>query len=364
MSSRPDHADDRHAAPARPGDGTAAPGHTPGRIDDDAVDRFFDNELDDASRRAFLGSLHADIDRCEEVAKTRRMLSMLRAGPEGEDGSAIVAPDLTGRIIAATDRRRSFASRAVRRSARSIRVAMAAALVLLVGGVAIVERASPDAMRLSPAPAPLSSALRESRAEMASTLGSVATTFETIQSRVTPVVAPVHTVVVRPEHGEVRITRFVSGEVVVAGLDMPADPHSSGPECAPMWPGRVSPGGVYVAASDHGPSGSMVVSVGMALTSKTRPRMAEWSVHVATQGSEGAAPPVPLLLDAEGRSTALVVPLGVDRPGFGRPGEPGAMHFVLPGRDLPSLRLQAAPAPVGFPAGVVPIHGGRAPLVP
>src|SRR5688572_17120431 len=84
-------------------------GHGPaGAIPDELVDRFFDNELDESARRAFLRSVPADLDRCEEVARTRRMLDMFKAG-------VVTGPDLTGRIIATVDRKRGFASRNVRR---------------------------------------------------------------------------------------------------------------------------------------------------------------------------------------------------------------------------------------------------------
>ncbi|MEZ6232806.1 MAG: hypothetical protein R3B68_01330 [Phycisphaerales bacterium] len=162
----------RHDANRIPGGGDDA--DRPGHIPDELVDRFFDDELSEPERRAFLQSLPADLARCEDVAKTRRAIDLLRAG-------SVPAPDLTGRIIATVDSRRGFASRRVRQMARVVRLGLAAGVVLFAGAIAAVERVAPDATRLVPAPTPLTTAIRESQAEMASTSGAVATWFEALR---------------------------------------------------------------------------------------------------------------------------------------------------------------------------------------
>ncbi|MCA9287815.1 MAG: hypothetical protein KDA05_04475 [Phycisphaerales bacterium] len=275
----------------------------PASIPDDLVDRFFDDELSDPDRRAFLHSLPSDLARCEDVAKTRRAIDMLRAG-------SVPAPDLTGRIIATVDSRRGFASRRVRQMARVVRLGLAAGVVLFAGAIAAVERVAPDATRLVPAPTPLSTAIRESRAEMASTSGAVATWFETLR------------------HG-VRGDEDASGrdsQALVVRVDAGSDPqpgvagvrqimvlHSVGD--APTL--AFTPALGATLAQDRNGAPVRVISAS-AFAMKSDSREAAWERVRQSRRAN-------LMYDVEGRCGGVVTPLGVHISGDeSRP-------FVLPG---------------------------------
>lgn len=278
-----------------------------GAIPDALVDRFFDNELDESARRAFLRSIPADLDRCEEVARTRRMLDMFKA-------SVVQGPDLTGKIIATVDRQRGFASRHVRRVARVARLAIAAGVVLVVGAVAAVERVAPDATRLAPAPAPLTSALRESQAELASTLGSLTTTVDTIQQRVA-----------QGLHGE----HAGAHALVHAHGDLAGQRHHDASVDHVMVVGRVERSGA-----------ARGVAVSFSLSSKAGAGSMVWTADMAPRGS-GQTSWVGLV-DAEGRCAAFNTPMGICRQGDA----PGP--YVLPGREVETVRFRAgALSPLG-----------------
>jgi len=283
------------------GPGSAPQGAIPeGAIPDAIVDRFFDNELDESARRAFLRSVPGDLDRCEEVAKTRRMLDMFK-------GTVVHGPDLTGKIIATVDRKRGFASRHVRRVARVARLAMAAGVVLVVGAVAAVERVAPDATRLAPAPAPLTSALRESQAELASTLGSLTMTVDTIQQRVA-----------HGLHGD-HPAAHAWGHAPVDGAGQARDGE------------RVDHVMVVTRGERAGTPRAMAVS--FSLSAKSGPGSMVWTSDMAPTGASRAS--WVGMVDAEGRCAAFNMPMGICRQGDA----PGP--YVLPGREVEVVRFRA-----------------------
>jgi hypothetical protein len=136
------------------------PDKKPERVPDDLVNAFFDRALDEGSREKFFGMLRADLSRCAEVAKTQRMISMLREPVE--------TPDLTDRIMMRVAAKRGFVPESLRRWVTRGRVAAAACVLLGVLGLAVAKRMSPDSFRLAPAERPLSSVIESGRADAAS----------------------------------------------------------------------------------------------------------------------------------------------------------------------------------------------------
>ena len=136
------------------------PERTPAPIPQELVDTFFDRELDEGSREKFFGMLRGDLSRCAEVARTQRMISMLREPVE--------APDLTDRIMARVARRRGFLPERVRRMVTAGRLIAAACVLAAVLGLAAARRMAPDAFRLTPVPRPLSDVIASSKADAAS----------------------------------------------------------------------------------------------------------------------------------------------------------------------------------------------------
>jgi hypothetical protein len=129
------------------------------RIPQELVDRFFDRELDEGSREKFFGMLRADLSRCAEVAKTQRMISMLR--------EPVATPDLTERIMTRVHGRRAFLPQRMRNMVKAGRLAAAAVVLLALFGVALAERMRPGTMRLVDEPQPLTELIESGRSDAA-----------------------------------------------------------------------------------------------------------------------------------------------------------------------------------------------------
>ena len=129
------------------------------RIPDELVEQFFDRELDEGSREKLFAMMRDDLPRCAEVAKTQRLISMLREPVE--------APDLTDRIMSRMEQRHAFLPERLRRMVKAGRLAAAAFLLFAVLGVALVDRYRPETFRLVKAPQPLSGVIESGRADAA-----------------------------------------------------------------------------------------------------------------------------------------------------------------------------------------------------
>lgn len=118
-----------------------------GPIPDELVDRFFDRELDDSSRAGFMRRLDDDARAAERVAKTNRILTMLRRG--------VGAPDLSNSILDRVDQARGFVAPSQRKYVRFGRLAVAAMLFGVITGAVIVQRRAPEVMELAGMPTPV-----------------------------------------------------------------------------------------------------------------------------------------------------------------------------------------------------------------
>jgi hypothetical protein len=201
---------------------------------------------------------------------------------------------------------------------------------------------------------------------MASTIGSIASTIETIQMRVERATPAHHAAHEHPHHGVLRAVHDMPHAV-----DLPHAIafHGGGEAPEIMFIGdgadaeRVllaisgealaggAPGKRVGAPSGRGePDASPVIagrtiSVGLAYSLKPDPRRAAWTLQLAPAGATPRH--VARIIDADGRSMGMVMPLGVDR------GDLGGGPFVLPGRE--SMGRQGVP-------GV--LTGPRLPLAP
>lgn len=286
-----------------------------GGIPDELVDRFFDDELSEQDRRAFLQSLPADLARCEDVAKTRRAIDLLRA-------ASVPAPDLTGRIIATVDARRGFASRRVRRMARMVRLGLAAGVVLFAGAIAAVERVAPDATRLVPAPTPLTTAIRESQAEMASTSGAVATWFDALRHGVQGdanqgVHRDVHLVGWRQHQPTDRQHAHDAPQAVVVRVAVEGDPQPGVAGARQIMvlhaiesrPDDASAPSPYTPTQAHDRDGAPVRFISASVFGmKATSREAAWERVRQSRRAN-------LMYDVEGRCGGFVTPLGVHSAG-------------------------------------------------
>lgn len=115
----------------------------------DAIDALFDGDMTDGDARHLLN--RADPASCEAIAKTQRMVDMLKA--------PVDSPDLTDRILKQVEDEREFVDAPWRRFVRAGRLAVAACLLIGLLGVAVAQRAWPDAMTLTAEPRPVSTLL-------------------------------------------------------------------------------------------------------------------------------------------------------------------------------------------------------------
>ncbi len=139
------------------------------RIPDELVDAFFDRELDVESQREMFGRLRGDMPRCEEIARTREMLSELRREARG--------PDLTEAILSRVERRRGFMTPKWQRVVTTGRLAVAAGVLLGIGLAATAQRLWPEATSLREQPAPLSGFVESTRADASSSFRALERTL-------------------------------------------------------------------------------------------------------------------------------------------------------------------------------------------
>lgn len=121
------------------------------------VDSFFDRELNEGARDQFFKRLRAELPRCAEVAKTQRMLSMLREPTEQRDVSA--------RVLSELSRRKRFLPERLRRMVTTGRLVAAGVGLAAVLGVAIADREAPGLLRLTPQPRPVSELVASSASD-------------------------------------------------------------------------------------------------------------------------------------------------------------------------------------------------------
>jgi hypothetical protein len=121
---------------------------------DALIDAFFDKDLDaDRSGSLFKG-LRADPAKAREFAATRRFVEELRAPVDG--------PDLTANILGSVHTQRPWLRDRQVWGVRLGRLGLVAMLLLVLGGVLLQRRATPDAPVWNAGPAPLTDLVRSS----------------------------------------------------------------------------------------------------------------------------------------------------------------------------------------------------------
>jgi hypothetical protein len=133
-------------------------GQPPRRADearlDALIDAFFDKDLDaDRSGSLFKG-LRADSAKAREFAATRRFVEELRV--------PVDSPDLTANILGSVHAQRPWLRDRDVWGVRLGRLGLVATLLLVLGGVLLQRRATPDAPVWNAGPAPLTDLVRSS----------------------------------------------------------------------------------------------------------------------------------------------------------------------------------------------------------
>ncbi|TVR99666.1 MAG: hypothetical protein EA423_12270 [Phycisphaerales bacterium] len=146
----------------------------------EAVDLLLDRQLDADRRRSLLKDLSSNASASQELASLRATVALF--------DEPIDVPDMSGDILAELERRRAFRPAGRRLLVRVGRVAVAAAVVLTVGGVAFVRQNAP-ALDPSPPPAPITAFVESSGGELAGILGSTVEFAGRLASGIQPVIA-------------------------------------------------------------------------------------------------------------------------------------------------------------------------------
>jgi len=202
------------------------------------IDALFDRELDSAARREVIGEVRHDAGACEEVARTQRIVSMLREPVE--------SPDVTDDVLARVDRRRGFLTPRLRRMVTVGRLAAALGLVAIVGVTALARRWWPEATTLTPQPAPITAVVESGRADAADGLRTL---MDSVDVAITPVLdrpASLAALLESPRMSDLPAfesatrVRFVGTPMLVqADLVEPGSVHTAGFDLAPPTTRRV-----------------------------------------------------------------------------------------------------------------------------
>lgn len=143
----------------------------------DAIDALFDGEMTDADARQLLS--RAEPAACESIAKTQRIVSMIKAPVE--------APDLTSSILQQVEDDREFVTSPWRRAVRVGRLAVAACLLLGLLSIAVAQRVWPEATSLTVQPRPVSALLLTTEQEAVDRVRALNHSIEQADQQVTVV---------------------------------------------------------------------------------------------------------------------------------------------------------------------------------
>ncbi len=135
------------------------PAGQPGKRADDAhldalIDAFFDKDLGAEQSGSLFKGLRSNPRKAREFAETRRFVEELRVPVDG--------PDLTADILGSVHAQRPWLRDRDVWGVRLGRLGLVAMLLLVLGGVLLQRRATPDAAVWNAGPAPLTELVRSS----------------------------------------------------------------------------------------------------------------------------------------------------------------------------------------------------------
>lgn len=311
-------------ADARGGGLPPSPRATPSPIiPDELIDKMFDRELPVDHQRRIIAALAHDRARAEEVARTQRALSMLKAMSP--------TPDLSSPILATVERRRGFASSRLQRTVRAGRMGVAACVLVSLMGVAIFERANPGVLRLAAPSTPLSSVLSQGQLDAVRGAYEMSQALDAMKAQAAPIVEH-FTIALGSPAGENQSGAWTCESLAEAN-----------PLVEPLSPGRLtSIMGLHHAGSD----GQRRVTISARLE---KSELAFIGDNVPSERR--------LRVSVRPTFQAGMIPLGVTPAstsitpwGSGRPGE---NPFVLPaGRTPPRVIIGLPVCPLGETDGL------------
>lgn len=139
--------------------GAAAPKIPEARIPEELVESLLNRELDEGSREKVFAMLRRDPRACEDLARTQRVVSMLR--------TPIEAPDFRAAVMERVGAKRGFLPERLRRVVKRGRLAVGACGLLVLLGAAAAQRYAPEWTELTARPRPVTAVLRAGTADAA-----------------------------------------------------------------------------------------------------------------------------------------------------------------------------------------------------
>lgn len=137
------------------------------------IQAILDAPVTDPTRRELLGAIRRDPNAMTELQRSVSPLAELRRPVE--------APDLSGKILHAADRRRRFLPRRLRKFVDGGRIATAAGLLLVVAVLATIQRTWPEATTLVAEPRPLTDATRALADDTTASAGLILTETQRVR---------------------------------------------------------------------------------------------------------------------------------------------------------------------------------------
>lgn len=141
------------------------------RVMDEWIDAYFDRALTEGSSELLMASIRQDPGRCETVARTQRMIAMLKqplGQPLAESGLPAMR-DQTGDILARLEKGRGFVNARGRRRVRQGRLAVAGGVLTACLALGLIWRAWPG-LSLVPRSMPMSAVVNQSSQAATQTL--------------------------------------------------------------------------------------------------------------------------------------------------------------------------------------------------
>lgn len=154
-------------------------------IPDELVDAILDGEIDPQDEAQARQLVSKDEQAAARLDSTQRMLAALK-----DADRSVECPDFSAAILAKVSSRRGLFSR--RGLRRVLAYRSAAALLLLAGiaGLYTAQRISPDVVRLTPQPAPVSQVVEAMPTETAAMVSTVRGAVESLRNIVSPAPVP------------------------------------------------------------------------------------------------------------------------------------------------------------------------------
>ncbi|MCA9298204.1 MAG: hypothetical protein KDA28_04010 [Phycisphaerales bacterium] len=189
------------------------------------IDAYFDGEMQPDERVTFIEGLKGDLTGCEDVARTSRMLAMMK--------ESAPTPDLTSSILGEVDARRGFMTSRVRRLVRTGRLGVAASFLILALGVAVLHRVWPESASIGE-PAVASSFFAAGEADAAQGVSRFSETLDQIRHEVRPI-REVASVVASSGNADLLMLRMDAPSDLVnpdLACDLQSTLHGSAPACS------------------------------------------------------------------------------------------------------------------------------------